>query len=78
MSVVSSTSSSIVSSSWLSDDIAHVLSDTTFAPSSAPTVQISQEEYDRLLQLEFYQTGHLSTHPSSSDMNTYIISPHRP
>jgi len=35
--------------------------------SGAPTVQISQDEYDRLRQLEFYQIGHSSTHPFSSD-----------
>jgi len=78
MSVISSTSSSLVSPSWLSDDTTHVLSDTASAPSDAPTIQISQDEYDRLRQLEFYQTGHSSTHPSSSGMNAYIASPHRP
>ena len=31
-----------------------------------------------LRQLEFYQTSHSSTHPSSSCMNAYIASPHRP
>jgi len=50
--------------------------DTTSAPSGALTVQISQD--DRLRQLEFYQTGHSSTHLSSSGMNVYIVSPHRP
>jgi len=78
MSVVLSTSSSLVSPSWLSDDTAHVLLDTASAPSSASTVQISQDEYDKLRQLEFYQTGHSSTHPSSSGMNAYNASPHRP
>ena len=78
MSAISSTSSSLVPPSWLSNDIAHVLSDAASAPSSAPTVQISQDEYDRLRQLEFYQTGYSSTHSSSSGMNAYIVSPHRP
>ena len=78
MSAVSNTSSLLIPPSWLSDDITHVLSDTASAPSGAPTVQISQDEYDRLRQLEFYQTGHSSTHPSSSGMNTYITSSHRP
>ena len=59
------------------DDTAHVLSNTVSAPSGAPTVQISQNEYDRLHQLEFYQTCHSSTHPSYSGMNTYIASTHR-
>ena len=75
MSIVSSTSSSLVSPSLLSDDTDHVLLDTASAPSGAPTVQISQDEYDRLHQLEFYQTGHSSTHPFSSGMNAYIASP---
>ena len=77
MSVVSSTSSSLISQSWLSDDTSHILSDTASAPSGAPTVQISQDEYDSLRQLELYQTGHSST-PSSTGMNAYIASPHRP
>jgi len=54
MSAVSSTSFSLVLPSWLSDDTAHVLSDTASTPSGAPTVQISLDEYDRLRQLEFY------------------------
>jgi len=78
MSVVSSTSSSLVSPSRLSDDTVNVLSDSTSAPFSAPIVQISEDEYDRLRQLEFYQTGHLLTHSSSSGVNAYIASPHRP
>jgi len=78
MSIVSSTSSSLVFSSWLSDDTAHVFLDTVSAPFGAPIVQTSQEKYDRLLQLEFFQTGYSSTHPSSPDMNAYIVSPHRP
>ena len=56
--VVSSISFFLVSPSWLSNDTAHVLSDTVSIPSGASTVQISQDEYDRLHQLEFYQTGH--------------------
>jgi len=66
------------SPSWLLDNTAHVLSDTASAPSGAPTIQISQDEYNRLRQLVFYQTSHSSTHPSSSNMNAYIVSPHRP
>ena len=66
MSVVLNTSSSLILS-WLSDDTAHVLSDVASASSGAPTVQISQDEYDRLRQLEFYQRGHSLTHSSSSD-----------
>jgi len=31
-----------------------------------------------LRQLELYQTGYSSTHPSSLGMNAYIASPHRP
>ena len=73
-----STSSSLVPPSWLSDDIAPVYSDTAFGPSSAPAVQISHDKYDRLRQLEFSQTGHLSTHTSSSGMNAYIASLHKP
>ena len=78
MSVVSSTSSSLVSPSWLSDDIAHVLLDTVSAPSGVTTVQTSQDEYDRLRQLEFYQIGYSSTHLSSSGMSAYVASLHRP
>ena len=66
MSVVSSISSSLVSPSWCSDDTAHVLSDTASAISGTPIVQISQDEYGRLCQLEFYQSSHSSTHSSSS------------
>ena len=75
MSAVSSTSSSLVPPSWLSDDIAHVLSNIASAPSGVP---ISQDEYDKLRQLKFYQIGHSSIRPSSSGMNAYIPSPHRP
>ena len=72
MSAVSNTSSSLVPPSWLSDDAAYVLSDTASAPSDAPTVQISQDEYDRLRKLEFYQTSRSSTHPSSLGMNVIL------
>ena len=44
------------------------------APSGAPIAHISQDEFDRLRQYEFYQTGHSLTHPSSSGMNAYIVS----
>ena len=66
MSGATSTLSSLVPPSWLSNDTAHVSSDTASGPSDAPTVQISQDEYDKLCQLEFSQTGHSSTHTSSS------------
>jgi len=58
--------------------VLNISSDTTSVPSGAPIVQISQAEYDRLRQLEFSQTGHSSTHISSSGMNPYIVSPHIP
>ena len=78
MLVVSSTSSSLISPSWLSNDTAHVFSNTTSVFSGAPTVQISHDEYDMLRQLEFYQTSYSLTHLSFSDMNAYIASPYRP
>ena len=77
MSGAISISSSLVLSSWLSDNTTSVSLDTTSGPFGAPTVQISQDEYDNLCQLEFSQTGHSSTHTSSSGMNAYIVSPHR-
>jgi len=78
MSNASSSLSSLVPPSWLSGGTAHVPLASYFSPSSASTVQISRDEYDRLCQLEFSQIGHSSTHTSSSAMNAYIVSPHRP
>jgi len=44
----------------------------------APTVIISQEEYDRMRQFEFSQNSHSATHASSSSMSAYIASPQKP
>ena len=43
-----------------------------------PPIQISQDEYDRLRQLEFSQTCHSSTHISSSGIDAYIVSSYKP
>jgi len=71
MSGATSTSPCLVPPSWLFDDTAHVSSDTASGVSGAPTVQISQDEYDKLRKLEFSQQV-------SSSMDAYIVSPHRP
>ena len=48
-----STLSSLAPLSWLSGDTANVFCALSSGPSGAPTVQISQDECDRLCQLEF-------------------------
>jgi len=82
MSNATSSSSSLVLLSWLSSDSLHVPSESQkYTPSglfATPTIRISQDEYDRLRLHEFSQTGHLSTHTSSSSMDAYIASAHRP
>jgi len=56
--------SSLVPPFWLSGDSSLVPSATYSDPSGAPTVQISQDEYNRLRQLEFSHTGiHQLIHP---------------
>ncbi|XP_020258205.1 uncharacterized protein LOC109834580 [Asparagus officinalis] len=45
---------------------------------TAPTVQISQADYERLRQLELSQNIHSATHASSSGMDAYIASSHKP
>ena len=77
MSDATNSLSSLVPLSWLSGDTTLGPSDTHYGPSGAP-IQISQYEYDRLRQLEFSQTCYSSTHTSSSVMDAYIVSPHRP
>ena len=55
MSSATSTFFSLIPPSWLSDDTAPVSSNTASGPSGTPIVQISQDKYERLRQLEFSQ-----------------------
>jgi len=77
MSDGTSSLSSLVPPSWLSGGTVHVPSVSYFGPSGAHTIQISLDEYDRLCPLEFSQTCHSSIH-TSSGIDAYIVSPHRP
>ena len=54
--------------------------DYSSTPSTLPgssTVILTQEEYDRLRQLEFSQNNLSTTHASASGMHTYTASPQK-
>jgi len=67
-------------SEWaqLADSDPSVPCDTPHVSSSGSfTVILSQEEYDRLHQLEFFQNSHSVSHASSSGMHAYTVSPQK-
>jgi len=63
------------SDSPIPDNTPHVASSTHTSSSGSSTVILTQEEYDRLRQLEFSHNSHSTTLASSSGMHAYTVSP---